>query len=109
VLRALAKTPEMFKCGVAGLVVSDLEMQLSSTAGDTAYSTAGVQFWHRLVARTTRTRPRCATTRRFTWRGKMKAPVFMYAGAADIRTPPEQTRAMVSALERAGNRRRRWS
>ena len=34
---------------------------------------------------------------------QIKAPVFMYAGAADIRTPPEQTRAMVSALERAGN------
>ena len=33
----------------------------------------------------------------------MKAPIFMYAGADDIRTPPEQTRAMVSALERAGN------
>ena len=103
VLRALAKTPAMFKCGVAGLVVSDLEMQLSSTAGDTAYNDACVQFWHRLVGQNDANKTALRDNSPVHMARQIKAPVFMYAGAADIRTPPEQTRAMVSALERAGN------
>ena len=38
--------------------------------------------------------------------GSIKQPVFLIAGASDRRTPIEQTRAMQSALERAGNRPR---
>lgn len=34
---------------------------------------------------------------------RIKRPLLIYAGADDIRTPLEQTSAMVSALERAGN------
>lgn len=34
---------------------------------------------------------------------QIKAPLFMYAGADDIRTPLEQTTGMVRALESAGN------
>ncbi len=34
---------------------------------------------------------------------RIKGPVFMYAGAEDFTTPIEQTRAMIRALERAGN------
>jgi len=103
VLRALAKTPNLFKCGVAGLVVSDLEMQLSSTAGDTAYNESGVQFWHRLVGQNDANKTALRDNSPVHMARQIKAQVFMYAGAADIRTPPEQTKAMVSALERAGN------
>jgi dipeptidyl aminopeptidase/acylaminoacyl peptidase len=35
---------------------------------------------------------------------KIKGPLMIYAGVDDIRTPLEQTRAIQSALERAGNR-----
>jgi dipeptidyl aminopeptidase/acylaminoacyl peptidase len=93
----------MFKCGVAGLVVSDLEMQLSSTAGDTAYNEAGVKFWLQLVGQNDANKTALRDYSPVHMARQIKAPVFMYAGAADIRTPPEQTRAMVSALERAGN------
>ena len=103
VLRALAKTPDMFKCGVAGLVVSDLEMQLSSTAGDTAYSPAAIQFWHELVGQNDKNKTALRDNSPVYMAKQIKAPVFMYAGADDIRTPLEQTRAMASALERAGN------
>jgi dienelactone hydrolase len=103
VLRALAKTPNLFKCGVAGLVVSDLEMQLRSTAGDTAYSESGVEFWKRLVGQNDANKTALRDNSPVHMARQIKAPVFMYAGAADIRTPPEQTKAMVSALERAGN------
>jgi dipeptidyl aminopeptidase/acylaminoacyl peptidase len=103
VLRALAKTPELFKCGVAGLVVSDLEMQLGSLSGDTAWNVASVQFWHRLVGQNDANKTALRDNSPVHMARQIKAPLFMYAGAADIRTPPEQTRAMVSALERAGN------
>ncbi len=103
VLRALAKTPDMFKCGIAGLVVSDLEMQLSSTAGDTAYSTSGVEFWKKLVGQNDQNRTALRDNSPVNMAAQIKAPVLMYAGAADIRTPPEQTNAMASALRRAGN------
>jgi dipeptidyl aminopeptidase/acylaminoacyl peptidase len=101
-LRALAKTPELFKCGVAGLVVSDLDRQLTSTAGDTAFNPAGVTFWHKLVG--VEANPNALKENSPVNMAKqIKAPLFMYAGADDIRTPLEQTTGMVRALEAAGN------
>ena len=103
VLRALAKSPELFKCGVAGLVVSDVEMQATSLAGDTARSPIGYQFWVTLAGKNADGKPAFRETSPAFMADKIKAPVFMYAGADDIRTPLEQTTAMVRALERAGN------
>lgn len=103
VMRALAKTPELFKCGVAGLMVSDLDLQLRSTAGDTAYDPAGVEFWHRLVGQNDTNKTALRDNSPVNMASQIKAPVFIYAGADDIRTPLEQTTAMVRALERAGN------
>lgn len=101
-LRALAKTPDMFKCGIAGLVVSDLELQLTSPAGDTFDSPAAVAFWHELVGLSAN--PNALKENSPVYMAdKIKAPLFMYAGADDIRTPLEQTTRMISALERAGN------
>lgn len=101
-LRALAKTPEMFKCGVAGLVVSDMDLQLRSPAGDTADSPAAVAFWHELMG-VAKNPNALKDYSPVNMADKIKAPLFMYAGADDIRTPIEQTTAMVRALERAGN------
>ena len=102
-LRALAKTPDMFKCGIAGLVVSDLEMQLTSTAGDTAGNEAGVKFWEQLVGQDDSNKTALRDNSPVHMARQIKVPVLMYAGADDTRTPIEQTRAMASALERAGN------
>lgn len=102
VLRALAKTPDLFKCGVAGLVVSDVEMQVTSTAGDTAYSPTGEEFWSQLAGRTATNRTAFRDASPVFQAAQMRSPVFMYAGADDIRTPLEQTTAMARALDRAG-------
>ncbi|GAP36472.1 prolyl oligopeptidase family serine peptidase [Piscinibacter sakaiensis] len=101
-LWALAKTPDLFKCGIAGLVVSDVERILSSQAGDIATSESAIQFWHELVG----LKQNPNALRDYSpvrAAAKIKAPLFMYAGADDIRTPLEQTTAMISALESAGN------
>ena len=102
-LQALVKTPDLFKCGVAGLSVTDLDMQLSSTAGDTAYNTAGVKYWREVIGE-----DKAPGTARSVspvhQAARIKAPVFFYAGADDVRTPLEQTNAMVSAMRAAGQK-----
>jgi dipeptidyl aminopeptidase/acylaminoacyl peptidase len=101
-LRALAKTPKLFRCGVAGLVVSDLELQVESTAGDTAYSTTAQAFWRTFLIgedQAPGTARKMSPVHQAT---DIKAPLFFYAGAADIRTPIEQTNRMVSALRSTG-------
>lgn len=102
-LRALAKTPDLFQCGIAGLVVSDLELQVTSPAGDTAYDPAGAIFWYSLVGQDSRNPNALKDNSPVYMAKQIKAPVLFYAGADDIRTPLEQTNAMVSALKSAGN------
>jgi len=101
-LMAMAQFPDLFKCGVAGLVVVDKEMQLTSPAGDIPRSEAGVRFWLTVLgAEKTSSIP--PITSPVSYADKIKGAVMMYAGVDDIRTPLEQTRAMQRALERAGN------
>jgi dipeptidyl aminopeptidase/acylaminoacyl peptidase len=102
VLMSMAQHPDIFRCGVAGLVVVDKQLQLTSPAGDIAYSESAVRFWLSVLGgeSTSKIPP---ITSPVTYAEKIKGPVMMYAGVDDIRTPLEQTRAMQRALERAGN------
>ncbi len=103
VLMSMGQAPDVFKCGIAGLVVADVKMQLTSVAGDTAYNESGVKYWLKVLgAESTSSIPAIASP--VTYADKIKGPIMMYAGIEDIRTPLEQTRAIQSALERAGNR-----
>jgi dipeptidyl aminopeptidase/acylaminoacyl peptidase len=102
VLFGLGMAPEIFKCGVAGLVVADKKMQLTSAWTDFTVDEGGVKFWLRVLgAQSTSTIPDVVSPVKLAER--IKQPVMFYAGADDRRTPLEQTRAMVRALERAGN------
>jgi dipeptidyl aminopeptidase/acylaminoacyl peptidase len=100
-LMALAKTPEMFKCGVAGLSVSDWDLIVNSPAGDTAYSPAAVEFTKRLLG-ADKNPAAVKDASPANMAARMKGALMMWAGADDIRTPIEQTRKMQSALESAG-------
>jgi len=101
-LMALAKTPELFKCGVAGLSVSDWELITNSASGDTAYSPAAAEFARKLTG-ADKNPAASREVSPVSMAARMKGALFMWAGADDIRTPIEQTRNMASALERAGN------
>jgi len=103
VLMSMGQAPDVFKCGVAGLVVSDSKMILTSPSGDIARNEGAVNYWLRVLgAESTSSIP--PITSPVTYADKIRGPIMLYAGAADIRTPIEQTRAIQSALERAGNR-----
>jgi dipeptidyl aminopeptidase/acylaminoacyl peptidase len=102
-LMALAKFPTTFRCGISGLMVSDVKQLVTSPAGDIAYSELGVAYFNTAVgAKSPSDYP--SEVSPIHWASRIKQPLLVYAGAADIRTPLEQTSAMVSALERAGNR-----
>lgn len=101
-LRALAKTPDLFKCGIAGLVVSDLERQLTSPYGDTRDSEVAQRFWREFVI-DVKADPNAARAMSPVHQAaSIKAPLFIYAGGSDVRTPIEQTNMMVDALKKAG-------
>lgn len=101
-LMALARFPDTFKCGVAGLVVSDLPLLLTSPAGDISGSREAVALWLRLIGVGTLEQiPQEVSPVNLA--GRIRQPLMIYAGAEDIRTPLEQTTRMVRALERAGN------
>ena len=102
-LQALVKTPDLFKCGIAGLSVTDLDLQLSSTSGDTAYSTEAVKFWREIIGED-KVKGTAKSVSPVHFADRIKAPVFFYAGADDIRTPLEQTTRMVDAMRRAGQK-----
>lgn len=100
---SMGQAPDVFKCGISGLVVADMKMQLTSASGDTAGNESGVKYWLKVVgAESTSSIPGIASP--VSYAEKIKGPIMMYAGVDDIRTPLEQTRAAQSALERAGNR-----
>lgn len=102
VLMSLARFPTLFRCGIAGLSVSDPELLLTSPAGDIPYSKAGVAFWNQMIG-VDGPSAVPAEIKPVTLASRIKQPVMFYAGADDIRTPREQTDNMVRALERAGN------
>ncbi|MBA2547859.1 MAG: S9 family peptidase [Burkholderiaceae bacterium] len=101
-LMALARFPKTFRCGITGLMVSDWSLLVTSTSGDTAHSKAAVASVNLMLgAKSPSDYSREVSPVNLA--EQIKQPVFVYAGADDIRTPIEQTNAMVSALRRAGN------
>jgi len=102
VLMSLARFPQTFKCGVAGLVVSDPELILTSPAGDIPFNNEAVEFWKRMIGVESLSKIP-ADIAPVNLADKIKQPIMFYAGTDDIRTPLEQTSKMIRALERAGN------
>jgi dipeptidyl aminopeptidase/acylaminoacyl peptidase len=102
-LMSLARFPQTFKCGIAGLVVSDVPLQLTSPAGDFFGNEAVETFWNKMIG-VKRTADIPQDVSPVNLAAQIKQPIMFYAGADDIRTPLEQTTRMVRALERAGNK-----
>lgn len=101
-LWATIRSAELFKCAVAGLVVSDLKLQLTSNATDFSGSKSGVAFWKRLIGVKDDNWQPANEVSPALHAARSKVPLMIYAGADDRRTPLEQTKAMVNALTEAG-------
>jgi len=103
-LWGLVKTPDKFKCGIAALAVTDLELQLTSTRGDTVYSEEGSYFWARMVGDPKREGELLRAVSPAFHANKIKAATMLIFGEADVRVPLEQGEKMKAALEAAGKK-----
>lgn len=102
-LQALAKTPDMFKCAVAGLAVTDFKYQLTTPDSD-GYGEDTVQtFWLGLLGTKTLDEPVIRDISPVFNASKIKGAVFLYAGEDDVRVPIDQIYRMDKALKAAGN------
>ena len=97
-LMAPIRAPGLFKCAFGYVGVYDVEMM--HKLGDIPSSQSGQRY----LRRTHRTEPGVWAKNSPAQRAaEVKIPVYLAAGARDVRTPPEQTELMASALKAAGN------
>lgn len=104
-LMGVAKTPDKYRCSIAGLAVTDVELLLTSSEGDIPRArSGGLQFWHELAGDpknpTDRDAMRAVSPAYLA--ARIKVPVLMYSGVDDVRVPLEQPQKMRKALEAAG-------
>jgi len=104
-LMGMAKTPDKYRCAVAGLAVTDLELLLTSSYGDIPRNDrGGLQFWYDMVGNPSNAKDveamRAVSPAYLA--DRIKAPVLMYSGVDDIRVPLEQPKKMRQALEALG-------
>lgn len=101
-LMGVAKTPDKYRCAIAGLAVTDIELLLTSSYGDIPRSDrGGLQFWHELAGDPSSAADAQAmrAVSPAYLADRIKAPVLMYSGVDDIRVPLEQPQKMRKALE----------
>ena len=97
-LMAPIRAPGMFKCTFGYVGVYDIDMMFKK--GDIPESESGQRFLRRTHGTDTKTWAENSPARRAS---EVKIPVYLAAGARDVRTPPEQTELMNKALIAAGN------
>lgn len=102
-LWGVARTPDRYRCAVAGFPVSDLARQLTSGWGDLSRSAEALSFWVDLVGDPVKDKAALDAVSPRYLASRIKAKVMLIAGEHDPRTPLEQAEFMRDALQRAGN------
>ena len=102
-LQAMVKTPNLFKCAIAGLAPTDMEYQITTLDGDTGYSEAAMKFWKTVLGTEDLGSKQVKEISPVYNADKIKGAVFLYAGQDDIRVPIGQINRMNRALKSAGN------
>ena len=102
-LMAVARTPDRYRCAVAGFPVSDIARQLTSEWGDISRHHEAKAFWIDMVGDPETNRAALDAVSPRYLASRIKAKVMIHAGQHDQRTPLEQAEFMRDALRRAGN------
>ena len=98
VMMGLAKTPDLYRCGVNIVGVTDLDLFLDATWSDYAYS----DFISYSVKEMMGDRAKWKDNSPVKMADRIKAPVLLAYGSVDRRVPIEHGTRMRDALERAG-------
>lgn len=101
-LMGVAKTPDKYRCAVAGLAVTDLEMIMTSAAGDIPRNEIGLNLWKAMAGDPDKDRDALRAVSPAYLADRIKAAVMMYSGIDDIRVPLEQPQKMRRALQAQG-------
>jgi dipeptidyl aminopeptidase/acylaminoacyl peptidase len=99
-----AKDPDLYKCAINYVGVTDLPLLLTARWSDTNRSDFGLAGNKRRVGEVGKDDKRLHDTSPVNFASRIKIPVLMAYGGADIRVVPEHGTRMRSALERAGNK-----
>ncbi len=97
-LMAPAREPDLYKCAFGYVGVYDMEMMFEK--GDIPQRESGKRYLRRTLG-TDKTELRATSPTSLA--DSIKIPVYLAAGARDVRAVPEQTEAMSKALTAAGN------
>jgi dipeptidyl aminopeptidase/acylaminoacyl peptidase len=100
-LMGLAKTPELYKCGIDYVGITDLRLFVTGTSSDLAYSPFHDEM-KAMVGDPQKDAERLKATSPVELASAIKAPVFLAYGGADRRVVPEHGLRMKAALEAAG-------
>ena len=103
-MMGLAKTPELYKCGINYVGVTDLPLMLSATWSDFANSDFLRYTAKETLGDTSRDAERLKNTSPVELASRIRSPVLMAYGGADDRVPIEHGTRMKAALERAGQK-----
>jgi len=102
-LIGVARTPDRWRCAVAGFPISDLARLLSSDWSDISRNKDARPFAFDMIGNPVTQRGALDAVSPRLLASRIKAKVMIYAGVDDGRTPLEQAELMRSALEKAGN------
>lgn len=106
-LMGLVKTPDKYRCAIAGMPVTDLPTQISSGWSDISRDDEARQYWIEMVGDPARDAEALAAASPARQAARIKGQVMLYGGVDDGRTPIEQMDLMRAAL-RANKQEPRW-
>lgn len=107
-LMGAVKTPELFKCAIDYVGVTDIPLFLTATWSDTYQSSFAQYSIKYLIGDPDKDLEQLKATSPVNLASRIKIPVMMAYGASDVRVVPEHGTFMKAALERAGNPPEVW-
>jgi dipeptidyl aminopeptidase/acylaminoacyl peptidase len=101
-MMGLAKEPDLFKCGINYVGVTDLPLLLTASWSDTYYSDFARNTYKQGIGDVDADSERLKATSPSELASRIKAPVLMAYGGSDVRVVPQHGFRMKSALEGRG-------
>ncbi|HEX4780636.1 MAG TPA: alpha/beta fold hydrolase [Usitatibacter sp.] len=102
-MMGLAKDPDLYKCGVNYVGVTDLDLFINATWSDFAYSAILRNEFKDTFGDWSTDAARLHSVSPVELASRIKAPVLMAYGASDVRVVPDHGWRMKAAMEKAGN------
>jgi dipeptidyl aminopeptidase/acylaminoacyl peptidase len=103
-LMGLATTPDLYKCAIDYVGITDLVLFVTGTSSDLAYSPYQRFEMKAMIGDPDRDAARLKATSPVNLASEIKAPVFLAYASADRRVIPEHGLRMKAALEAAGHK-----